>query len=207
MGIIGKLATSLGRKDEEPNVLLAGEIAERRDAAAISELIGLLEHKDAGIRGDAVKTLYEIGALNPALIAEYRGTFVGLLEHGTNRMVWGAMTALDAIASFDPHAVHGEMPAVLKAADRGSVIAKDRAVSIAIKLYRTEAHSEEAFGQLIGMLESCPTNQLPMYAENTLPVIREEHKAVFAGTLLSRIGEIDKESKRKRVEKIVAKLR
>lgn len=45
-----------------------------------------------------------------------------------------------------------------------------------------------------------------MYAENALPIINEQNKAVFKATLTKRIGEVDKESKRKRIEKVLKKL-
>jgi hypothetical protein len=50
------------------------------------------------------------------------------------------------------------------------------------------------------------THQLPMYAENAVPVINESNKAVFIKTLNSRLDEIEKERKRKRVEKVIKKL-
>ena len=46
-----------------------------------------------------------------------------------------------------------------------------------------------------------------MYAENTLPVVNEKYKAVFIKTLTSRLNDFEKETKRKRVEKVLNKLR
>jgi len=54
-------------------------------------------------------------------------------------------------------------------------------------------------------LMTCPTNQLPMYAENTLPIITEENKSTFIKTLNSRLGEIEKDTKRQRVDKVIKK--
>ena len=45
-----------------------------------------------------------------------------------------------------------------------------------------------------------------MYAENALPVINDKTKAVFIATLTSRPSEIEKDSKRIRVEKVIKKL-
>jgi lipoate-protein ligase A len=55
-------------------------------------------------------------------------------------------------------------------------------------------------------LTKSPTNQLPMYAENTLPVIDETNKAAFIKTLQSRLADIEKDTKRIRVEKVIKKL-
>jgi hypothetical protein len=45
-----------------------------------------------------------------------------------------------------------------------------------------------------------------MYAENALPVIDAGLKDKFVKTLSGRLDEIEKESKRKRVEKVIKKL-
>jgi hypothetical protein len=45
-----------------------------------------------------------------------------------------------------------------------------------------------------------------MYAERTLPVISEKYKKDFVKVLSSRLKEIEKESKMKRVEKVIKKL-
>jgi hypothetical protein len=55
-------------------------------------------------------------------------------------------------------------------------------------------------------LQSCPTNQLPMYAENAIPVITEKNNLLLIKTLTSRLDEIEMESKRKRVEKVIKKV-
>jgi hypothetical protein len=45
-----------------------------------------------------------------------------------------------------------------------------------------------------------------MYAENAIPVITEKDKQLFIKTLTSRLDDIDKESKRKRVEKVMKRV-
>ncbi|QJD81738.1 hypothetical protein [Cohnella herbarum] len=206
MSVQNKLATSLNRKDEEPNELLAQAIVDEEDGEAIAELIGCLRHKDKNIQSDAIKVLYEVGERKPDLISEYCETFVGLLAHANNRLAWGAMTALDGIAAVDPHAVHASLPIVVEAMNKGSVIVKDHGVGILIKLYRMEEYAEEALSLLMEQLRDCPTNQLPMYAENALKAIRDTDKTALADMLLSRLIEIEKDSKRKRVEIVIKKL-
>jgi hypothetical protein len=59
---------------------------------------------------------------------------------------------------------------------------------------------------LIEQLKNAATNQLPMYAENVLPIISDKYKSTVIKTLTKRLGEIEKETKRKRVEKVIKKL-
>lgn len=207
MPVIDYLASTLARRDEAPNIALAERLTAQNDAAAIAELCTLLRHKSKDIQSDAVKVLYEIGERKPGLIAPHAGVFLDLLESKNNRLVWGAMTALDTIAAVAPGAVHAQLPAILKAAGRGSVIAKDHAVGILIKLAGAPQYADDVQTLLLDMMRDCATNQLPMYAENARPVISGAFKAAFAGLLAERLDEIEKESKRKRVEKVLKRLK
>ncbi|PZF72725.1 HEAT repeat domain-containing protein [Taibaiella soli] len=206
MSVIAKLASSLNRKDEVPNIELAVQIASKKDQAAVKELVTHLSDKNKDIQSDCIKVLYEIGDLKPALIAGYITEFVLLLTSKNNRLQWGAMTALSAIASEYPKEIYKELGKILDAADKGSVITKDNAVAILIKLYKLSEYTNKVFPLLTEQLKSSPTNQLPMYAENAAPAISNKHKAEFIDVLHSRLDEIEKDSKRKRVEKVIKKL-
>lgn len=53
---------------------------------------------------------------------------------------------------------------------------------------------------------TCPTNQLPMYAENAIPIVNAANRGAFVRVLASRLDEIEKESKRSRVQKVIKKV-
>ncbi|WP_300598110.1 hypothetical protein [Niabella sp.] len=207
MSIIEKLATSLGRKDEVPNQELAAQIATTNNKKAIRELVENLSNKSKDIQQDCIKTLYEAGHLKPSLIAPYFNDFTGLLRSKNNRLQWGAMTALDAIALENPGATFEALPALAAAADSGSVITRDHFVGILIKLCTVKQYAADAFVLFNEQLRHCPANQLPMYAENALPIINNSNKAAFVQTLTTRLNDFEKESKRKRVEKVLKKIR
>src|SRR6266513_422108 len=99
MTVLDKLATALNRRDEVPNQELAKEIVRSNDRRAVKELIENLAHKDKNIQSDCIKVLYEVGEREPALIAPYYNEFGKLLDSKNNRLVWGAMTALDSITT------------------------------------------------------------------------------------------------------------
>jgi hypothetical protein len=206
MTIISKLASSLGRRDEVPNQELARQIVKSKDAKAVRELADNLANKDKNIQSDCIKVLYEIGAQQPELIADYEKVFLALLESRNNRLVWGAMIALDYIASLNPARIHKNLAKILTASDNGSVITKDHAVSILIKLAGDKRYANDALALLLDQLRSCATNQLPMYADNALRAIPDRSKQSFIKVLTVRLGDLEKESQRKRVEKVIAKL-
>ena len=206
MPIIDKLAHSLNRRDEVPNQELAKKIAAKKDKNAVKELIALLSHKNKDIQFDCIKVLYEVGELEPSLIKAYTKDFIQLLEHKHNRNIWGAMHALDCITLEDPKQIYSYLSKIMDAAEKGSVITKDHAVSILIKLCTIKQYAADAFVLLIELMKNCPTNQLPMYAENAIGIINAGNKAAFIKILKDRLGEIEKETKRKRVEKVIKKL-
>lgn len=206
MTVISRLASALNRRDEVPNQELAIEIAANADGGAVTELIENLSHKSKDVRHDCIKVLYEIGGRAPSLIAAYAGQFAALLDSKDNRMQWGGMTALNTIAHERPDIVFTSIPKLAAVADKGSVITRDNFVAILIKLSGIPAYSGQTLPLLNEQMLSCPPNQLPMYAENALPVIEAAHKAEFIRTLTSRLGDFEKESKRKRVEKVLKRL-
>jgi hypothetical protein len=205
MSILHQLASALDRRDEVPNQELAKKIVKSADKKAVKELVENLSNKDKNIQSDCIKVLYEIGEQEPKLIAEYDKAFLELLESKNNRLVWGAMIALDYIAGINPKGIYKSLAKILKAGDTGSVITKDHCVGILIKLAAVKPYADDALTLLLGELKTCATNQLPMYAENAIPVIGEKYKKDFVKTLSSRLKEIEKESKVKRVEKVIKK--
>src|SRR4029078_8531671 len=113
MGIISKLAPSRNRKDEIPNQELAQQIIKSNDKKAIKELVENLSNKNSNIQNDCIKVLYEIGGQKATLIAVYEKEFLDLLENKNNRLVWGAMTSLDCIASINPKGIYTNLSRIL----------------------------------------------------------------------------------------------
>jgi hypothetical protein len=207
MTVISKLACSLGRRDEVPNQELARRITRSKTAKAdIKELVDNLTNKDKNIQNDCIKVLYEIGAERPDLIADYEKEFLNLLESRNNRLAWGAMTALDYIASINPARIYKHLGKIMMASDKGSVITKDHAIGILIKLAAEKKFAKNALALLLDQFRSCATNQLPMYAENAHAVISDHSKENFINVLTARLADLEKESQRRRVKKVIAKL-
>ncbi len=145
-------------------------------------------------------------ARSPVLIAMYIKDFVGLLDNKNNRLQWGAMTALASVTSENPKLVYSHLARIIEAANSGSVITRDQAVNVLIKLSAVKPYADKAFTLLIEQLLKCPTNQLPMYAENAVAIVADKNRSRFVKTLSSRLDEIEKDSKRKRVEKVIKKM-
>jgi HEAT repeat protein len=206
MSILDKLASSLNRRDEVPNQELAAQIVAAKDAKAIRELVDNLANKSKGIRHDCIKTLYEIGELNPSLIAPHVDEFIKLLESKDNRLQWGAMSALNRIAAQKHKELFNALPLLAAAVERGSVITRDNYVGI-LAMLMSKGYADNVFHLMHEQLLTSLVNQLPMYAEMAAPAVPEQHKAAFIDTLTDRLKDIEQESKRKRIEKVLKKAR
>jgi hypothetical protein len=206
MSVLNKLATALNRRDEVPNQELAKHIVGAKDTRAVKELIENLSHKDKNIQSDCIKVLYEIGERAPALIAPYYREFGKLLDSKNNRLVWGAMTALDSIAAQEPKGVYGFLPKILDVADSGSVITRDHAVGILVKLGTLKQYADECIPLLVEQLLTCPNNQFPMYAEMSLALVTDKNKSVLQKVMTRQLDGLEKESQKKRVAKVLKRL-
>ena len=205
MTVLDRLAGAMDRRDEQPNVDLAEDIVAREDTAAVAELAAAVRSGPARQANDALKVLYEVGARKPALVGGQCPVFIEALKSSNNRKVWGAMTALDAVAEQRAATLVAELPAIIEAADRGSVIAKDHCNSILVKLARA-GYGDKAVPILVERLKHAAPNQFPTYAEAIAPVLTPVQQPGFMAVLKGRIGSIMQDSKRRRVEKLMAKL-
>ncbi len=207
MSALAQLATSLGRVDELPNIALAESIAAEKNISAIRELVDVLNGKDKALKSDALKVLYEVGYRAPELIAPFIAQFKNLLANPDNRLVWGAMCAIDGIATIKPDAVFMILPQIMAAVDRGTVITRDHAVKTLAKLAAHERFARTAMPLLLEQLRTAPVNQFPMYAELVAAIVFPQDVNNMRQILEARLPELPNEAKKKRVEKALRRLR
>jgi hypothetical protein len=205
MTVLDRLAVAMDRRDEQPNVALAEELARSGDHDAIVELVGTLKGGDKEVANDALKVLYELAERRPELIAPYARDFLDLLASRINRQVWGALQAIEAITEQRPDTVLDELPRIIEAADKGSVIAKDCCTTILVKL-AAAGHAREAMPILMDRLKDAAPNQFPSYVEQAATVMTAEARPGFLALLRARLGKIVQKSKRDRVEKVIRTL-
>jgi hypothetical protein len=191
MSVINRLACSLGRRDEVPNQELERDLAAGKDKAGIREIAENLWSKDKNIQADCIKVLYEIGYIEPKLIAEYTEDFVKLLRSKNNRLVWGAMLALAQAAKVNPDAVFEHLDEVKKAKEAGSVITVDNAVAaLAWTASANDQYSKAIFPYLLKHLSICRPKDVPQHSEKTLPAVNAANKADFIKVLEKRTEDL-----------------
>jgi hypothetical protein len=190
MSVTDKLAHSLGRRDEVPNQELARDLAAKNDQKGIREVAENLWNKDKNIQADCIKVLYEVGYIEPKLIADYAEDFVKLLKSKNNRLVWGGMTALAEVAKANPDAVFKHFDAIKKAKETGSVITVDNAISTLAYTAANDKYNKAIFPYLLKHLSSCRPKEVPQHSEKTLPAVNTSNKNEFIKVLEKRMEDL-----------------
>jgi hypothetical protein len=201
LSITDQLTQNVTRRDERANVELAELIAKRNDFDGINEVVAGLG--DRKLQADCIKILYEVAERRPELVAPHAEVFLQLLGHKNNRMVWGAMCAIDAIAALRSDLVYSYLDRLSEVTEKGTVITRDHFVIILVKLAATK---EGTIPLVLGQLASAPVNQFPMYAERAAPLFRDRQRDEFIAIVIRRLPEMNTEAKRKRLAKVLKQL-
>ncbi len=204
--MIEQIAFYLGINGEAPNIALAEKLCETGDAVGVKEITQGLNSDNQLIAGDCIKVMYEIGSRRPQLIADYVDKFIYLISSSNNRMVWGAMTALSFIAPLRPREIHASLNAVIRAYEDGSVITRDRAISVFAYLSKEDAEYEkELFPLIVTHLKTCRTKEVPQHAERAFVAVNEANAKAFKEVLLERKKHMT-ETQKKRTDKLIKKI-
>lgn len=191
MPVLQHIAHFQNRRDEVPNQELARRLAAKKDRAGIREIAQNLYNKDKDIQADCVKVLYEVGYVDPSLVAEYAEDFVKLLRSKNNRMVWGGMIALGTVAALKPDVVLAHLEEIKHALSAGSVITVDNAVqTLARAASRGDKFSRAMFPLLLQHLKSCRPKEVPQHSEKVLAAVNAGNKSKFLAVLDERLGDV-----------------
>jgi len=207
MSLKDKLSYSVGRKDQEPNRSQAVEIIESNDHEKIKELIQIFDSKPhVEIQKDCSLTLAWIAESKPEMISPYVDYFLDKLSDPINRVIWGSMMSLTAIASFEQDKLYDNLPRILDAMDSGTVVTRDHGYRILITLYLNKTYQEDIYLLILEQLSKAPSNQLGQYAERLIEVLDLKHKPTLVTILEARFEDVDNPHHIKRLEKNLKKL-
>jgi hypothetical protein len=206
MSVLNQIAFYQERRDEVPNQELAHKLAAAKDKAGIQEIAENLWNKNKSIQSDCLKVLYEIGYIDPDLIADYVEDFLKLLNSKTNRMVWGAMIALATIAAKRPHDIWVHIDDVVRVVDRGTVITVVWGIKVlAAVAAADEKYSRKLFPILLVQLQKCIPRDVPTHAESMLCAVNASNQQEFLAVLTARQPEMSA-SQLARLKKVIRTL-
>ena len=204
--MIEKLAYSLGRNDEEPNMELARELSKDKNKKGIREIAEGLNNPKAQIANDCIKVLYEIAELSPELVSEYTEIFIQLLKSRNCRLVWGSMTALSKIVLIKHEEIYKNLDIVIRAYEKGKVITVDNSISVFAGLVKADSRYEKkVFPIIIKHLEKCRPKEVGQHSERAFICVNKNNSKQFRETLLKRRDSLT-DAQKNRVDKLLAKL-
>ena len=191
MSTLEKIAFFQNRRDEIPNQLLAKELAGTKNKAGIQEIVENLENRNMNVRSDCLKVLYEIGYLDPGLIADYTDDFLKLLKNKNNRMVWGAMIGLATIADRHPKEIWAQIDDIIRITESGTVITLVWGIRVLAKVAAAgEPYQEKIFPFLLKQIRTCIPRDMPTHTESILCAVDRKNKVGLLSILESRRTEL-----------------
>jgi hypothetical protein len=203
MSVLNQIAFFQNRRDEVPNQELARRLAQTQDRAGIQEIAANLWNDNAAIQSDCVKVLYEVGYLDPGLIASYAADFIDLLHSRHNRLVWGGMLALSTIAGPAADAIDPRRAEIMRAMEQGSVITVDAGVATLAKLASSSAERRQAIlPYLLDHLRICRPKDVPQHAEKIAIAVDASQRDEFIRTLERRLPDLNA-SQTARIKRVI----
>jgi hypothetical protein len=203
MSVLNRISYFQNRRDEVPNQELARELADKKDHEGIREIAENLWNKEKRIQADCIKVLYEIGYIDPSLIAEYTENFLKLLKNWNNRLVWGGMTALSTVADIRADDLFNHLQELQSAIEKGTVITVDGGILTLARIASTrEEFRQVIFPYLLNHLKTCRPKDVPQHSEKSLLAVVDSNKNDFIAVLDTRMGHLT-ETQKKRVKKVI----
>ena len=191
MSTLDKIAFFQNRRDEIPNQLLAKELVEIKNLEGIREIAANLVNKNKNVRSDCLKVLYEIGYLDPGLIADYCSDFLELLKSKDNRMVWGALIGLATIADRHPHEIWAQIDQVIRATETGTVISHVWGIrALARVAAANQKYKDRIFPFLLDQIRVCIPRDVPTHAESILVAVDGKNKGELLNVMEARRAEL-----------------
>jgi hypothetical protein len=203
VSVLQRIAHFQNRRDEVPNQELARDLAKQNDRKSIREIAANVWSQDKDVQTDCIKVLYEVGYIDPTLVAGYAGDFVKLLKSRNNRLVWGGMIALGTVAQLKPDVVFAHLDEIKKAMKEGSVITVDNAVlALARAASAGDKYRKAMFPVLINHLLTCRPKDVPQHSEKSLPAVNASNRKEFVAVLMKRVDDLSR-SGLARVKKVI----
>jgi hypothetical protein len=191
MTALEKIAFYRKRRDEVPNQELAAELAKKKDKKGVAEIAAHLWDRNQNVRSDCLKVLYEIGYLEPALIAPHTEEFLKLLDDRENRMVWGAMIALGTVADRRPKAIAPRTDQIMELIYTGSVITVVWGVRVLAKVGAAgPAYKKKIYPFLLDYLGKSIPRDVPTHGESMLALVGPRERKAFLARLRQREPEM-----------------
>lgn len=192
--LLARLAISMNRNDEMPNLELAANIVFNLDEEAVSILVSVIERHDDIHAPDAARVLSEVGARDLSLLLPFADRLVGLCEESNAEMLPYTMTALAPMAHKFAEQLWDRRDlfwTTLTATTPPSEMAQAAAVRLLSALCAAGPdYARTLAGGLVDLLGKCMPKDVAFFAESVLPALGTAHSHRAKPVLDRRMKEL-----------------
>jgi hypothetical protein len=190
MSVLERL-TSQPHRDETLNKQIARELADNQDREGTRELVANLTNPERNIQNDCIGVIEHLSEWQPALVADFVADLLAVLGSRNNRLVWGAMISIAAVADLKPDEIFARKELLFEALKKGSVITVDNAVIALAKVGAAKLdYNPLIFPVLIDHLQHCRAKEIAQHAESIFIAVNSANQADFVSTLARRESEL-----------------
>jgi hypothetical protein len=192
--LLARLAISVGRSDEMPNLELAADIVFADDAEAVSVLIAVIERHDDLHAPDAARVVAEVGTRAPELVLGHAERLIEMIDVTRREMLPFTMLALSPVASKHAEALWPSRDLFWQSlADltQPAELAPAGAVRLLAALCAAGPdYARTLAGGLVDLLGKCMPRDVAFFAESVLPALGAAHSHRAKPVLDRRLKEL-----------------
>lgn len=192
--VLSRLAVSVGRSDEMPNLELAADIVFADDTDAVSVLVAVIERHDDVHAPDAARVIAEVGTRAPDLLLAHADRLVDLIDPTRGEMLAYTMLALSPVA---PRYAETLWPArdlfwaALSDLSQPAELAQGGAVRLLSAMCAANPdYARTLAGGLVDLLGKCMPKDVAFFAESVLPALGPAHSHRAKPVLDRRLKEL-----------------
>ena len=192
--LLGRLAVSMNRADDMPNLELAADIVFGLNAESVSTLIGVLERHDELHAPDAARVLCEVGTREQELVMDHAERLLALCDPDHMEMLPYTMYALAPCAHAHVEALW-DMRDLFWQALTGPHPQQEMAQAAAVRLLSALCaagpdYARTLAGGLVDLLGKCQPKDVAFFAESVLPALGPAHSHRAKPVLDRRMKEL-----------------
>jgi hypothetical protein len=192
--VLSRLAVSVGRYDEMPNLELAADIVFADDADAVSVLVAVIERNDDVHAPDAARVIAEVGTRAPDLLLAHADRLVDLIDPSRHEMLAFTMVALSPVAARYAETLWPARDlfwATLADLNQPAELAQGGAVRLLSAMCAANPdYARTLAGGLVDLLGKCMPKDVAFFAESVLPALGPAHSHRAKPVLDRRLKEL-----------------
>lgn len=192
--LLARLAVSMSRTDDMPNLELAADLVLHDDAAAVGILVSVIERHDLDHAPDAARVLCEVGIRAPELLLGHADRLLALCDDTQKDVLACTMYALSPIAQRHAETLW-EMRDLFWSALADLTVPADMAQAGAVRLLSALCaagpdYARTLAGGLVDLLGKCMPKDVAFFAESVLPALGTAHSHRAKPVLDRRMKEL-----------------